>query len=65
MGNGGFGEHVAAYFSGADMPVVPQILNIAVADQYVEHGNVEILKKELGMDAESVVKQIVAVYKKE
>ena len=41
---------------------MPRIQNIALPDIYVEHGNVEILKSELGVDAESIVKRIVAAY---
>ena len=43
--NGGFGEHVLGIFNeeiGSDV----QVLNIALPDDYIEHGNVEILKKE-------------------
>lgn len=43
---------------------MPRIENVALPDAYVEHGNVDILKKELGLDAESVVKRIVAAYKR-
>ena len=41
-----------------------KVLNIAIPDEYVEHGNVEILRKEIGIDKESVVKKIVAEYGK-
>ena len=41
-----------------------KVLNIAIPDEYVEHGNVEILRKEIGIDKESVVKKIVAEYAK-
>ena len=37
-------------------------LNIAISDEYVEHGNVNILYQEVGIDAESVVKRIIAEY---
>jgi 1-deoxy-D-xylulose-5-phosphate synthase len=36
-------------------------LGISIPDAYVEHGNVELLKKEIGIDAESVAKRIEAV----
>ena len=36
-----------------------KLLHIAIPDGYVEHGNVDILKQELGIDSESVVNRIV------
>ena len=62
--SGGFGEHVVQYFNENHAGQMPKVENIAVPDVYVEHGNVDILKKELGLDAESVVKRIVAAYKR-
>jgi 1-deoxy-D-xylulose-5-phosphate synthase len=35
-----------------------RFLNISIPDAYVEHGNVELLKKEIGLDAESIVRRI-------
>ena len=34
----------------------------AIPDEYVEHGNVDILKQETGIDADSIVKKIITVY---
>ncbi len=62
--SGGFGEHVAQYFNENHVEQMPKIEYVAAPDVYVEHGNVNILKKELGLDAESVVKRIVAAYKR-
>lgn len=62
--SGGFGEHVAQYFNENHAEQMPKIEYVAAPDVYVEHGNVNILKKELGLDAESVVKRIVAAYKR-
>lgn len=55
---GGYGEHVLECMnnSGLDNP----FLNISIPDEYVEHGNVEMLKKEIGIDAESVAERILA-----
>lgn len=33
------------------------MLQVALPDDYIEHGNVDILKKEAGIDAESIEKQ--------
>ena len=38
------------------------MLTIALPDDYVEHGNVEILKKEVGIDNETVINRIVTQY---
>ena len=35
-----------------------RLVNIAIPDAYVEHGNVELLKQEIGIDAGSIVKRI-------
>lgn len=58
--SGGFGERVRAYVDGlADKC---SVLNIGIPDEYVEHGNVELLKQEIGIDADSVTKKILAQY---
>ncbi len=54
--SGGYGEKVTEYLIGRDEQ--KHILNIALPDTYVEHGNVEILKKELEMDADSIYSKI-------
>lgn len=59
---GGFGEQVLHYFSKKRREHMPSVMNIALEDRYVEQGNVEILKKEHGLDVESIIKQIVAGY---
>ncbi len=58
--SGGFGEQVMEYVTACGYDV--RILNIAISDEYVEHGNVEILYREVGIDAESIVKKIIAEY---
>ena len=56
--NGGMGEHVTEYYyQQEERPI--QVLNIAIPDAYVEHGNVDILRKEVGIDAETVTKRIL------
>lgn len=56
---GGMGEAVAEYLreTGADLPV----LHIAVADTFLPHGNVEVLKRQIGLDAESIADKILTV----
>ncbi len=58
--SGGYGEKVRDYVQEQDLPV--KVLNIAVPDEYVEHGNVAFLYEELGIDAESVTKRIIERY---
>ena len=59
--NGGFGEHVTKFYSeqGSDISV----LNIAIPDEYVEHGNVEILRREVGIDADTILKRVMKEYR--
>lgn len=57
---GGFGEHVLDYLH--EIGSSARVLQVALPDDYIEHGNVDILKKEAGIDAESIEKRIVAEY---
>ncbi len=56
--SGGFGEHVTEYVKTNGIAL--EVFTVALPDCYVEHGNVEVLKKELHVDAESVAKRIIA-----
>lgn len=55
--SGGFGERVRTFADEQELP--GQILSITIPDEYVEHGNVELLKKEIGIDEETVTKRIL------
>lgn len=55
---GGYGERVLECMAGGGAE--SDYLNISIPDEYVEHGNVEMLKKEIGIDAESVTERILA-----
>lgn len=55
---GGFGETVLAFVN--DVGAQVDVINIALPDEYVEHGNVDILKHETCIDEESILKRIVA-----
>lgn len=57
---GGFGEQVMDYVSSAKLNV--HVRNIGISDDYVEHGNVEILRKEVGLDCDTIVKQVLSDY---
>ena len=58
--NGGFGEHVLEFVHESQLACKVGI--IAIDDMYVVHGNVDVLKKELGLDADSIVKRIEKMY---
>lgn len=58
--SGGYGEAVLDYFNQIGSRV--KVLNITLPDDYVEHGNVDVLKQEVGIDADSVEKKILAAY---
>ena len=54
---GGYGEKVREYVQNERLDV--NLLSIAIPDQFVTHGNVDKLRKELGIDAESVAERIL------
>ena len=53
---GGFGERVRDYAYENNLEC--KVLTVALPDDYVEHGNVDILAKEVGIDADSVTERI-------
>lgn len=59
--SGGFGERVCQYIN--EMELVVGMLNISLPDDYIEHGSVDILKMETGIDAETVTERVISVYK--
>ena len=59
--SGGLGEHISTFVQQEDIDI--DVINIAIPNAYVEHGNVEQLKKILGIDAESVAARILEKYK--
>ncbi len=56
VATGGYGEQVLRCINTHKMQ--NEYLNISIPDAYVEHGNVELLKKEIGIDEDSIVKRI-------
>ena len=57
---GGFGEVVCHYVDEACLDI--KVLNISLPDDYIEHGNVSILRAEAGIDAQSVCDRIESFY---
>ena len=58
--SGGFGDQVLEYLNDTGNPI--RVINVALPDDYVEHGNVDVLKRETCIDADSVLKKILAEY---
>ena len=56
---GGFGELYSSYCGRRE--VSPIILNIGIPDRFIEHGSVDLLRSELGIDAEGIVKGVLDI----
>lgn len=64
VASGGFGEKVRRLqkeesVSGKKAPA--KLLTITIPDEYVEHGNVDLLKAEIGIDAEHILERIFEI----
>ena len=57
VASGGFGEKVRSYLDKTHPE--KKLLAIHIPDEYVEHGNVEILRREVGIDAGAIVDRIL------
>jgi 1-deoxy-D-xylulose-5-phosphate synthase len=57
VASGGFGEKVRKYIDSYFSDTM--LINVTIPDEYVEHGNVDILRKEVEIDADSIVKRIL------
>ena len=55
---GGLGEQVEDFVMREGIPL--KVCTIGISDDYVEHGNVDVLRKEVGLDRESIVKKVIA-----
>lgn len=54
---GGYGEKVLSCMK--EHAKDNDYLNISIPDAYIEHGNVSLLRKEIGLDADSIVERIL------
>ena len=54
--SGGYGANVREYVMEADLPV--KVLVNGIQDEYVVHGNIDVLRKTIGLDAESIAEKI-------
>ncbi|MBR4026135.1 MAG: 1-deoxy-D-xylulose-5-phosphate synthase, partial [Lachnospiraceae bacterium] len=55
--NGGLGEHITAFVHEQRLDINVHI--VAIPNMYVEHGNVDLLKKSIGIDADSISAMIL------
>ncbi len=62
VASGGYGEKVIEYVKEKGLSV--KVLPIAIPDEYVEHGSVDLLKQEIGIDAASVAERVLAAIKR-
>ena len=58
--NGSMGEKVKAYIHENHRDV--EVLNIALPDGYVEHGDVSLLREKLEIDSNSILKKVLDKY---
>ncbi len=58
VASGGYGEKVLDYINTAGIQT--NLVRVAIPDEYVEHGNVDALKQEIKIDADSILEQILA-----
>ena len=59
---GGYGAQVLACVEKKRIPV--QTESFGIPDEYVEHGNVDVLRKEVMLDADTITERILSVYQK-
>ena len=60
VASGGYGEKVRTFVDEAELNA--EVVTVAIPDEYVEHGNVDILKKEVGIDADTIVNRVLKTY---
>lgn len=58
VASGGYGEKVCDFLNRAGCD--RKCYSVTIPDAYVEHGNVEMLKKEIGLDGESIAAEILS-----
>ncbi len=60
VASGACSQRVQECVSSGNLPV--KVLSCALPDQYVEHGSVDVLRKETGIDEESLTHRIIETY---
>lgn len=57
---GGFGSQVLHFVSEEKLPL--RVCNIGIPDEFVEQGNVDVLRGEIGLEKQTVVQRIIDEY---
>lgn len=57
VASGGFGEKVRELLDSKALGTA--LVSISIPDEYVEHGNVDILRREVGIDAGSILEKVL------
>lgn len=60
VASGACSQRVQECVSSGNLPV--RVLSCALPDQYVEHGSVDVLRRETGIDEESLTRKIIETY---
>lgn len=60
--NGGFGSAVAEFIT--DNSCFNKLIRFGIPDRFIEHGKVELLEKELGLDTNSMAEKIKSIFEK-
>lgn len=60
VASGGMGQHVAAFVKDKQLDI--KVHTVAVPDAYVEHGSVNQLKKDIGIDEDSIFETVYTLY---
>ena len=59
--NGGFGEQVLRFVNSSEIDITVQ--NLAIPNQYLEQGSVDVLRKEAGLDPHTIAERVENRYK--
>ena len=57
MFQGGYGQAVSAFYMNSGCKDV-EVVNFAINDCFVEHGNVDALRERFGINADSVIEVV-------
>ncbi len=63
VSSGGFGRTVCQYISDSEYD--NHVLGISLPDDYIEHGSVDILRHETGIDEENIIRRVKEKYIKD
>ncbi len=61
--SGGFGQKVMSVIENSPYANKVKVMHVAIPDAYVEHGSVDILKSQIGLNPESIAARILSVMK--